>query len=187
MAELMAQANEAYRARRLAQAEIVCKRVLARAPAHATCLNLLGVVYQTAGRHRPAIKLFAKAIAVDDLDAGFHYNIACSYQAVAERASSAMHFNKAITLGMGGKKHVEEFVMENVVIRQSIARIVSQDPAVGNAVPFGAGDLAAIANDLFLRCALQLTTLHGVMLELFLTKLRAALLRLAGANAFDSV
>ena len=65
IAELMAQANEAYRARRLAQAEIVCKQVLARAPAHATCLNLLGVVYQTAGRHRPAIKLFAKAIAVD--------------------------------------------------------------------------------------------------------------------------
>ena len=187
IAELMAQANEAYRARRLAQAEIVCKQVLARAPAHATCLNLLGVVYQTAGRHRPAIKLFAKAIAVDDLDAGFHYNIACSYQAVAERTPAAMHFKKAITLGMGDNKHVEEFVMENVVIRQCIARIVSQDPAVGNAVPFGAGDLAAIANDLFLRCALQLTTLHGVMLELFLTKLRAALLRLAGANAFDAV
>ena len=187
IAELMAQANEAYRARRLAQAEIICKQVLSRAPAHATCLNLLGVVYQTAGRHRPAIKLFAKAIAVDDLDAGFHYNIACSYQALAERTPATMHFRKAITLGMGGNKHVEEFVMENVVIRQCIARIVSQDPAVGNAVPFGADDLAAIASDVFLRCALQLTTLHGVMLELFLTKLRAALLRLAGANAFDAV
>jgi len=187
IAELMAQANEAYRARRLAQAEIVCKQVLARAPAHATCLNLLGVVYQTAGRHRPAIKLFAKAIAVDDLDAGFHYNIACSYQALAEPTPAAMHFRKAITLGMGDNKHVEEFVMENVTIRQCIARIVSQDPVVGNAVAFGADDLAAIASDAFLRCALQLTTLHGVMLELFLTKLRAALLRLAGANAFAAV
>ena len=66
IAELMAQANEAYRARRLAQAEIICKQVLSRTPAHATCLNLLGVVYQTAGRHRPAVKLFAKAIAVDE-------------------------------------------------------------------------------------------------------------------------
>ena len=187
IAQLMAQANEAYRARRLAQAEIVCKQVLARAPAHATCLNLLGVVYQTAGRHRPAIKLFAKAIVVDDLDAGFHYNIACSYQALAEPTPAAMHFRKAITLGMGDNKHVEEFVMENVTIRQCIARIVSQDPVVGNAVAFGADDLAAIASDAFLRCALQLTTLHGVMLELFLTKLRAALLRLAGANAFAAV
>jgi SAM-dependent methyltransferase/tetratricopeptide (TPR) repeat protein len=187
IAELMAQANEAYRARRLAQAEIICKQVLSRAPAHATCLNLLGVVCQTAGRHRPAIKLFAKAIAVDDLDAGFHFNIACSYQAVAERAPAAVHFNKAITLGMGGKKHVEEFVMENAAIRQCIARIADQDPALGNALPFGAGDITAVASDIFLRCALQLTTLHGVMLELFLTKLRAALLRLAGANAFDAV
>ncbi len=48
---------------------------------------------------------------MDDLDAGFHYNI-CSYQAVAERAHAALHFKKAITLGMGAKKHVEEFVME---------------------------------------------------------------------------
>ena len=187
IAALMVQANEAYRARRLAQAEIICKQVLSRAPAHATCLNLLGVVYQTAGRHRPAIKLFAKAIAVDDLDAGFHYNIACSYQALAERTPATMHFGKAITLGMGDNKHAEEFVMENMTIRQCIARIVSQDLAVGNAVPFSASDLAAIASDAFLRCALQLTTLHGVMLELFLTKLRAALLRLAGANAFDAV
>ena len=186
MAELMAQANAAYRARQLAQAEILCKQVLSRAPAHATCLNLLGVVYQSSGRHRPAIKLFAKAIAVDDLDAGFHYNIACSYQAVAEPTPATMHFNKAITLGMGGKKYVEEFVMENVVIRQCIARIADQDPAVGIVMPFGVSDIAAIASDLFLRCALRLTTMRGVMLELFLTKLRAALLRLASANAFDT-
>jgi hypothetical protein len=124
-------------------------RFLSRAPAHATGLNRLGVVYQTGGRHRPSIKLFAKAIAVDDLDAGFRYNIACSYQALAARTPAIMHFRKGITLGMGGKKHVEEFVMENVTIRQCIARSVSQDSAVGNADPFGAGDLAAIANDLF--------------------------------------
>lgn len=183
----MAQANEAYRERRFAQAEIICKQILARAATHATCLNLLGVVYQTSGRHRPAIKLFAKAIAVDDLDAGFHYNIACSYQALGEHAPAAVHFKNAITLGMGGKKHIEEFVMENVVVRQCVARIADQDPVVGGAMPFGAGDIAAVATDMFLRCALQLTTLHGVMLELFLTKLRAALLRLAGTNAFNAV
>lgn len=96
IAALMAQANEAYRARRLAQAEIICKQVLSRAPAHATCLNLLGVVYQTAGRHRPAIKLFAKAIAVDDLDAGFHYNIACSFQALAKGTPATMLSGKPL-------------------------------------------------------------------------------------------
>ncbi len=183
----MAQANEAYRARRLAQAEIICKQILSQAPTHATCLNLLGVVYQASGRHRPAIKQFEQAIAVDDLDAGFHYNIACSYQALGQRAAATMHFKTAIALGMGGKRHLEEFVMENVAIRQCVARIADQDPAGGNAIPFGAGDIAAIASDIFFRSVLQLTTLHGVMLELFLTTLRAALLRLVVTNVFDAV
>src|SRR5579863_1068009 len=151
IAALMAQANEAYRARQFEQAEVICKRVLSRVPAHATCLNLLGVVCQASGRHRSAIKLFAKAIAVDDLDAGFHYNIACSYQAVAERAAAVLHFKTAITLGMGGQKHIEEFVMENVVIRQAVARIADQDPAAGNTMAFAAGDIAALGSDLFLR------------------------------------
>lgn len=186
IAGLMAQANEAYRAHRLAQAEIICKQILAQSPTHATGLNLLGVVYQASGRHRPAIKLFEKAIAVDDLDAGFHYNVACSHQALGERTPAAVHFQNAIMLGMGDKRHIEEFVMENVVVRQCIARIADQDPAVGNAMAFGAGDIAAIASDIFLRCALQGTALHGVMLELLLTRLRAALLRLAGANGPDA-
>jgi SAM-dependent methyltransferase len=186
IAGLIAQANDAYQRRRLEQAEIICKQVLSHVPTHATCLNLLGVVYQTSARHRPAIKFFAKALAVDDLDAGFHYNIACSYQALGERAPAIMHFKQAIMLGMGGKKYVEEFVMENAVIRQCIARIVDGDMAIGNAALFNASDIAAIADDIFLRCALQLTTIHGVMLELFLTRLRTALLRLASDEIFDA-
>ena len=81
----------------LADAEVICKQMLSRAPSHATCLNLLGVVYQASARHRLAIKLFAKAIAVDDLDAGFHYNIACSYQATGQPIAAAEHFKTAIT------------------------------------------------------------------------------------------
>jgi len=95
--ELLAVANSAYQERRLADAEIICKQILSRAPSHATCLNLLGVVYQASARHRLAIKLFIKAIAVDDLDAGFHYNIACSYQATGQPIAAAEHFKTAIT------------------------------------------------------------------------------------------
>src|SRR5690242_3592225 len=97
VAQLMAAANSAYQQWRLAEAEIICKQILSRAPAHATCLNLLGVVYQTSGRHRPAVKSFAKAITADDLDPGFHYNIACSYQAMGEQIRAAEHFKAAIT------------------------------------------------------------------------------------------
>src|SRR4029077_11589814 len=117
---------------------------LSRAPAHATCLNLLGVIYQTSGRHRLAGKLFAKAVAVDDLDAGFHYNIACSHQAMGERIAAAEHFTTAITLGMSEKRSVEEFIMENVVLLRCIDRIASRSWSNENESPLTVEDVAAI-------------------------------------------
>jgi 2-polyprenyl-3-methyl-5-hydroxy-6-metoxy-1,4-benzoquinol methylase len=45
--------------------------------------------------------------------------------------------------------------------------------------------LAEIANDIFLQSALQTTIIRGATLELFLTQLRSALLRLADADSLD--
>jgi SAM-dependent methyltransferase len=177
--QLMAAANRAHQQRRLADAEIICKQILSRAPTHATCLNLLGVVYQASGRHRLAVKLFAKAIAVDDLDAGFHYNIACSYQAMGEQIAAAEHFKTAITLGMSEKRSLEEFIMENVVHLRCIDRIASRPWSSENESLFSAEDITAIAQDILLRCALELTVIHGGLLELLLTRLRSTFLRWA--------
>jgi SAM-dependent methyltransferase len=182
IAELMAAANSAYQQRRLADAEVICKQILSRAPIHATCLNLLGVVYQTSGRHRLAVKLFAKAIAVDDLDAGFHYNIACSCQATGQQIAAAEHFKIAITLGMSEKRSVEEFIMDNVVLLRCIDRIASRSWRGGNQRPLTADDIATIAQDILLRCAMELDIIHGIPLELLLTSLRSALLRAAADN-----
>jgi SAM-dependent methyltransferase len=176
---LLSAANNAYQQRRLADAEIFCKQILSRAPAHATCLNLLGVIYQTSGRHRLAVKLFAKAIAVDDLDAGFHYNIACSHQAMGERIAAAEHFKTAITLGMSEKRSVEEFIMENVVLLRCIDRIASRSWSDEDESSLSVEDVAAIAQDILLRCALELTVILGGPLELLLTHLRLTFLRLA--------
>jgi SAM-dependent methyltransferase len=181
VAQLMVAANSAYQQRRLADAEVICKQILSRAPTHATCLNLLGVVYQTSGRHRLAVKLFAKAIAVDDLDAGFHYNIACSYQAMSEHVA-AEHFKTAITLGMSQKRSVEEFILENVVLLRCIDRIASRSWSSEKESLFTAEDITAIAQDILLRCALELTVIHGGPLELLLTNLRSALVYLAADN-----
>jgi 2-polyprenyl-3-methyl-5-hydroxy-6-metoxy-1,4-benzoquinol methylase len=181
--ELLAVANRAYQERRLADAEVICKQILSPAPSHATCLNLLGVVYQASARHRLAIKLFTKAIAVDDLDAGFHYNIACSYQATGEQIVAAEHFKMAITLGMSEKRSVEEFIMENVVLLRCIDRIASRSWSSEKESLLTAEDVTAIAQDILLRCALELTIIHGGPLELLLTSLRSALGSLAANNA----
>lgn len=185
VAQFVTEANNAYRAGRLAQAEAICKQVLSRASTHTTCLNLLGVIYHTSGRHRLATKLFAKAIAVDDLDAAFHYNIACAYQDLDEQIAAAKHFRTAVTLGMGYKKNVEEFVMENVTTLQYIQRAATEQWSIRKEAPLTTNDLAAIAKDTFLRCALELTLLHGLDLELFLTTLRSSLLRLVADNQVD--
>jgi 2-polyprenyl-3-methyl-5-hydroxy-6-metoxy-1,4-benzoquinol methylase/tetratricopeptide (TPR) repeat protein len=190
IAQLMQAANSAYRGLQIARAEVICKQILSRAPTHATCLNLLGLIYQASGRHRLAVKLLAKALAVDDLDAGFHYNIACSYHAMGDQIAAAEHFKTAIALGMGNKKDIEEFLMENVVLIRCVDRIASGYWSFENDLLLNMDDIAAIAQDILLRCALELTPIRGVPLELLLTSLRSAFLRLvaddpSGADQVD--
>jgi 2-polyprenyl-3-methyl-5-hydroxy-6-metoxy-1,4-benzoquinol methylase len=57
-------------------------------------------------------------------------------------------------------------------------------PAEGEG-EFDDGDIAAIASDIFLQSALETTIIRGPRLELFLTRLRSSLLRLANANVDD--
>src|SRR5579872_5551349 len=123
--ELVAEANRAHQQGRAVEAEVICKQILARAPTHKTTLNLLGVINQAAGRHRQAVKMFAAALAVDDLDSACHYNIATSYQALEQGAAAAAHFKKAIALGFSGDKEVEEFVMQNPVVVDCVRRMMT--------------------------------------------------------------
>ncbi len=182
---LAAEATLAYREGRIVDAEVACKQILVRAPEHPEALNILGVVYQASGNHRLAAKTLAKAIAVNDLDAACHYNIAMSYQAVGERAAAARHFKKAIALGLSGKG-VEPFLTQNTDIASR-----TNGAADERGLPvkiddlFDADDISAIADNIFLRCALETTIIRGVPLELFLTGLRHALLRFAIGNMSD--
>jgi tetratricopeptide (TPR) repeat protein len=127
-ADLVAEATSAYREGRLDDAEVICKQILARAPAHTGSLNVLGLVYQASGRHRLAVKTFAAAIEADDLDAACHYNIACSYQALEERTTAAAHFKKAIALGLSGRD-VEQFLMKNAAVVECISRLTENHHA----------------------------------------------------------
>jgi 2-polyprenyl-3-methyl-5-hydroxy-6-metoxy-1,4-benzoquinol methylase/tetratricopeptide (TPR) repeat protein len=185
--DLMAEATLAYQQRRSAQAEVICRQILARAPAHATALNLLGLLYQASGNHRLALKTLAKAIALNDLDAACHYNLASSYLALDQREAAATHFKKAIALGMSGKD-VEQFLLKNTVIAECVRRMTDDKLILSGKREdlFGAGDIAAIANNIFMRCALESTIIRGVTLELFLTRLRYVLLRVAATDAPDA-
>jgi len=184
--ELLIAARAHYQQHQFAPAENICQQILAREPAQVHALNLLGVIAQTTGRHDLAIKMFSKAIAVDELNAAYHYNIASSYQVLSRPQDAIVHFRKAIALGMSAKD-VEDFIVQNPVTAMCFDRIAAKWPLPITADElFGPNGLQAIANDLFLRCALELTTLRGIALEVFLTQVRAALLRVAIASVLET-
>ena len=80
---------------------------------------------------------------------------------------------------MSEKRSVEEFIMENVVLLQCIDRIASRSWSSEKESLLTAEDVTAIAQDILLRCTLELTIIHGGPLELLLTSLRSALGSLA--------
>ena len=73
--------------------------------------------------------------------------------------------------------------MQNPAIVERAKRTIDRTGLpIASEDPFDERDLAAIANDIFLLCALKTAPICGVRLEFFLTQLRLALLRLACAD-----
>jgi SAM-dependent methyltransferase len=185
--ELSARATLAFQEGRSIDAEVLCKHILALDAAQPTALNILGLLHQASGNHRLAAKTLAKAVAANELDAACHYNLATSYQALNQRAEAAIHYRKAIALGLSGKG-VEPFLLQDATIIQCISRMGDQSSLpIKTEAAFGPREISAIADNTLLRCALGSTIICGAPLELFLTGLRQALLRLVDGHLSDSV
>jgi SAM-dependent methyltransferase len=190
-AELLAQARRAHQQRQSETARDICDRILAREPAHVPALNLLGLIFQEAGRHKLAVKTLAKAIASDALNAACHYNLASSYQALDRPDEAARHFKTAIALGMS-QKNIEDFIFQNPTITAWINRMDESGPLLPARAAdlLGPRGLQSLANDIFLRCALETTPIRTEPLERLFTHVRADLLEsartsAAGAKAID--
>ena len=148
-------------------------------------LNLLGLMAQASGDHGAAVKMFAKAIASDEVNAACHYNVGNSYQALGNRTKAIAHFSKALALGMDEK--AVAFILQSPIIATYLARIAGKWPLpVTNVELFGTESVIRLANDLFLRCAMEATTLPSVQLEALLGYARAELLRHAGEQGEDN-
>ena len=178
LADLLAQARRAYQQRALERAEALCGQILAREPGHAATLNMLGLIHQAAHRHQLAIDNYARAIAGDELNAAYRYNIAYSYQTLHRPAAAAAHFKTALALSADDVA-VESFLMQNPDVVECVKRAMAQSSLPASANLFGPREISALANDILLRCAMQSILLRGIELEFLLTHLRLALLRLA--------
>ena len=182
IADLSAQASRLHRQGQLGEAQEICRQILAREPAHVQSLNLLGVMAQASADHRTAVKMLTRALAADELNAACHYNIGNSYQALGRRTEAIAHFEKALAFGMDEKVAVD-FILQSPVVASCVARIAGTWPLpVKKDELFGPNGLAPLADDLFLRCAMQSITLQSVALEALLGYARAELLRLVGGQ-----
>ena len=187
LTELAANATLAFQEGRSIDAEVLCKQILALDGGQPTALNIMGLLYQASGNHRLAAKTLGKAVAASELDAACQYNLAASYQALGQRTDAARHYRSAIALGLSGKGP-EPFLLQDATIIQCLSRMEDRSNlAVRNESVFGTGEIAAIAENTFLRCALGATIIRGIPLEAFLTGLRRALLRLVDSSVSHSV
>ncbi|WP_245335076.1 class I SAM-dependent methyltransferase [Bradyrhizobium mercantei] len=178
IAGLAAEASRFYGMRRFNEAQEICRQILTREPSHVQSLNLLGLIAQASGDHRAAAKMFTKAIASDEVNAACHYNAGNSYQALGNRAKAAAHFSKALALGMDAR--AVGFILQSPTVTSYVGRIAGKWPLpVTSAELFGSEGVAPLASDLFLRAAMETTTLASMQLEVLLGYARAELLRLA--------
>jgi 2-polyprenyl-3-methyl-5-hydroxy-6-metoxy-1,4-benzoquinol methylase len=178
IADLAAEANRSYGLRRIIEAQAICLQILAREPAHVQSLNLLGLIAQASGDHRTALKMFAKAIASDALNAACHYNAGNSHQTLGNRGKAAAHFSEALALGLN--EEAITFILKSPKIATYVARIGAKWPLpLTNAELFGVESINELAKDVFLRCAMEATTLPSARLEVLLGCARAELLKLA--------
>src|SRR5262245_7773330 len=182
IADLMDEARRQFQEGNGARAERLCREILAHLPTHVDSLNLIGVLAQSSGRHKLSAQMFNRAIASDPLNAACHYNLASSYQFLNQRDQAVTHFKKAITLGLSGN-NVEEFIMRGPTIAAYLNQLEKEQLLPREPDLLDVAALKTVADDLFLRCAMECTVIRGQALEIFLTRLRLALLRLATKSA----
>lgn len=87
-----------YQAGRLAQAELLCREVLAAEPSHDNSLNLLGVIAFQTGRHDMALKLIGDAIAIAPDKVFFHTNLGNMLLEVGRPEEALACHQRAVTL-----------------------------------------------------------------------------------------
>jgi len=178
-ADALAQAEVLYHAGALAKAEELCLSVLAREPAHARCLNLLGLIAQAGGQHRRAVNYFGRALEVAPRDALCWCNAGRSYQALNQQQKARHAFRQAITAGWYEMDFVA-LVLTAPAIAGPVKRLEDAWPArPAPQTVFGPAGLSTIARDALFLSLLESMPLADMALEALLTAARAFLLRLA--------
>jgi protein O-GlcNAc transferase len=98
---LLHDAVEHLKARRLTDAELVCRRILQIAPRNADALHLLGRVTHEAGNPSVAGALIGKAIAARPTVAAYHNSLGMAYLAQGKQDAAIASLRRALEMDAG--------------------------------------------------------------------------------------
>jgi len=87
-----------HQAGRLAEAERICREILAQQPDHAEALNLLGVLAGQMGRLDAALELIRRAIQQNPDFAEAHYNLGVTFEGKRQFDEALASYRQAIRL-----------------------------------------------------------------------------------------
>ena len=87
-----------HQAGRAADAERLCRNILALDPGHAQALHLLGLIEHQSGRSNEAIEHLGKAISRNGRDPAFHHNLGNILRASGWMAEATKCYERALSL-----------------------------------------------------------------------------------------
>ena len=96
--QLLAQAAEWHRERRLDDAEAVYRQVFEARPEYIDALHLLGVIYSQRGDHQTAERLIRQALAESPSADTYHNNLGKVFLELGRRPEAIASFQRAVEL-----------------------------------------------------------------------------------------
>ena len=97
-ADMFGAAVRHHQSGRLADAEALYRKILARQPAHVGSLHLLGLVAHQTGRNEEAAKLIGRALSLNAAIPDCHYHMGLVQNALGHLDAAATHLAKAAEL-----------------------------------------------------------------------------------------
>ena len=94
---------ELYQSGKLDEAEIEVQKLLKQFPNDLTCLNILGVITDRKGQTEQAIKIYQKALQINENSAETHFNIGSILHRLGRSNEARISYEKAITIKPGIK------------------------------------------------------------------------------------
>ncbi|MEA2778876.1 MAG: hypothetical protein QOK29_420 [Rhodospirillaceae bacterium] len=111
VAQAIALAAEHQEAGRLAQAESICRQILAAKPDNPDALHLLGIIAHAAGKAPLAVELIGRAIAGDSRKALYHSNLAEIHRRHGRTEEALASARRAMVLEPGNPQVLNNFAI----------------------------------------------------------------------------